>query len=115
MHDENHHHGLAHDLEVLGRMVSGRRRALRWLTVGSVTPLAVLGCGGGGGDSASTSSTTSASSSTSTSNTSTTTTTTTTGSCSNTASETNGPYPADGSNTLNGSTVNALTLSGIVR
>ena len=114
MQDENHHHGLAHDLEVLGQMVAERRRALRWLTVGSVAPLAILGCGGGGADTASTSSTTSTSSSTSTSSTSTTT-TTTTGSCANTSSETNGPYPADGSNTLNGSTVNALTLSGIVR
>ena len=31
------------------------------------------------------------------------------------AEETNGPYPADGSNTANGSLVNALALTGIVR
>ena len=119
MHDENHHHGLAHDLEVLGQMVAERRRALRWLGVGSLAPLGLLACGGG--DSASTTSTSSTSTatgSTTTTDTSTSTSTTTTGSCGNTttiASETNGPYPADGTNTLNGSTVNALTLSGIVR
>jgi protocatechuate 3,4-dioxygenase beta subunit len=35
--------------------------------------------------------------------------------CAIVPSETNGPYPGDGSNTLNGSVVNALLLSGIVR
>ena len=111
MHDENHHHGLAHDLEVLGKLVAERRRALRWLTVGSVAPLAILGCGGGG-DTASASSTTSTSSSTSTSSTS----TITTGSCANTSSETNGPYPGDGTNAnTTGTTQNALLLSGINR
>ncbi len=35
--------------------------------------------------------------------------------CAIVPSETNGPYPGDGSNTLNGSVVNALALSGIVR
>lgn len=36
-------------------------------------------------------------------------------SCSVIPSETNGPYPGDGTNSLNGTLVNALLLSGIVR
>jgi protocatechuate 3,4-dioxygenase beta subunit len=44
-----------------------------------------------------------------------TTTTTTSGSCSVIPSETEGPYPGDGSNTANGSIANVLTFSGIVR
>ncbi len=116
-----HPHGLAHDLEVLGRMVAERRRALRWLGVGGIAPLGLLACGGGGGDTASTSSTTTTTTTTTdtTGTTGTTGTTTTTGttvtSCSNIPSETNGPYPGDGTNTLNGTTVNALALAGINR
>lgn len=117
MHEE-HLHGLAQDLAMLDNLLAQRRRTLRWLGVGSVAPLGVLGfsgCGGGGGDSSSTASSDSSSTSSTTSTTTTTTTTTTSGSCTNTVSETNGPYPADGTNTLSGTTVNVLTQSGINR
>ncbi len=101
MHDE-HPHGLVHDLQTLVHTAPDRRQALRWLTLGSVAPLGLLGCGGGSSDTASTSTTT-------------TTGTTTTGSCSVINNETSGPYPGDGTNTANGAVANALLLSGIVR
>lgn len=41
--------------------------------------------------------------------------TSTSGSCTAAASETNGPYPSDGSNTVNGQVSNVLTASGVVR
>jgi protocatechuate 3,4-dioxygenase beta subunit len=75
-------------------------------------------CGGGGGGASAntaastTSSSTSASASTSSSASST---SSATGTCTTLPSETNGPYPGDGSNTVNGSLVNVLTQSGVVR
>ena len=87
---------LADDLNALQR-----RRTLRWLA--GAGALSLFGCGGG--DDAGTT----ASSSTTTGTTGTTS-TTTTSSCSVIPSETNGPYPADGTSSLN-----ALLLSGIVR
>jgi len=102
MHDLDHDHpdgGLTEDLSTLQR-----RRALRWLAGAGV--LSLLGCGGGG-DAATTSSATG----TSASDTSTSTTSpTTSSSCAVIPTETNGPYPADGTSALN-----ALLLSGIVR
>lgn len=121
----SHDHGLAHDLETLLKSASNRRQALRWLAAGTATALPLVGCGGGGSDGegaassatgASATNTTSTSTGSATSTTgNTTTTTTSTASCSTIPEETAGPYPGDGSNTLNGSTVNALLLSGIVR
>lgn len=102
--NEDHHRSLTGDLETLARQTHNRRQALMWLGAGAAFPL--VGCGGGGGDSGTTS-TTSTSSTTST--------TTSSSSCSTIPSETAGPYPGDGTNTANGSVVNALTLSGIVR
>ena len=110
MSHDNHHdhdHGLAHDLGRLAQGLMQRRRALAWLAgagVGTLPLLPLIGCGGGGGgdDTTSTTSTTST--------TTTTTGTTTTGSCSVIPTETNGPYPADGTTSLN-----ALLMSGIVR
>ena len=108
---EPHQHeepGLSRDLE---RMLS-RRRTL--LTLGSLGGVSVLAsCSGGAGSSADpitnvvvpTGSTTSSSSSS----------TTTTGSCVAHPTETNGPYPADGSNSANGAVANVLLESGIVR
>ena len=96
-----HDHGLGHDLAALNATILKRRRALAWLAGASALPL--FGCGGS--DDATTSST-----STTTTTTTGTTTTTTTGSCSVIPTETNGPYPADGTTSLN-----ALLLSGIVR
>jgi len=95
-----HDHGLGHDLAALNATILKRRRALAWLAGASALPL--FGCGGS--DDATTSSTST------TTTTTTGTTTTTTGSCSVIPTETNGPYPADGTTSLN-----ALLLSGIVR
>jgi len=100
--DHDHHHGLGHDLTALNATILKRRRALAWLAGASALPL--IGCGGS--DDANSSST----STTTTTGTTTTTTTTTTASCSVIPTETNGPYPADGTTSLN-----ALLLSGIVR
>lgn len=66
------------------------------------------GCGGGGASSASASTMASSSSSTTCSSSS-------SGSCVADPTETAGPYPADGTNTANGSVVNTLVASGVVR
>ena len=111
-HDEVHPHGLQHDLARMARVLQ-RRQALGWLAgIGASGSLGLLGaCGGGGSDSSSSSDTgTTDSGSTSGSGT-----TTTTDSCSLIPSETAGPYPGDGTNTVNGSTVNVLALADIVR
>jgi protocatechuate 3,4-dioxygenase beta subunit len=84
---------LFQDMRVLAENMASRRQALRWLSTGVMAPLALTACGGGGGGGGSTSSS----------------------ACSVIPSETNGPYPGDGTNSLNGSLVNALLLSGIVR
>lgn len=101
---------LWHDWQLLNNRAASRRRALRWLAVGGVTPLSLMACGGGdaGQTLYSSSSSTSSGSSTSSS-------TSSGSSCSTIPSETAGPYPGDGSNSANGSIANALTLSGIVR
>ncbi len=114
--DDVGHHGLARDLQVLDAMLAQRRRALRWLAAGSVAPLGLLACGGGEtATTATAAATTTATSTASTTTATTSSTSTTSASCSNIPSETAGPYPGDGTNTLNGSTVNALTLAGINR
>lgn len=74
-----------------------RRRALTWLLGASALPLA--GCGGGSSSEDAADVFTNGSS----------------GTCSVIPAETAGPYPGDGTNTVSGSTVNALALSGIVR
>lgn len=113
------HGGLQADLAALHTQAcadapdTARRQALGWLLglsgmggLGSLSALA--GCGGGGdassvnGTSANPSSTVTASDGNG-------------GTCSTLPTETQGPYPADGSNSVSGSVVNALALSGIVR
>lgn len=76
-------------------------------------PLVLACCGGGDSASGSTASDSGSSSSDSGGSGS----STSSGTCRSTeiASETGGPYPADGSNTSNGSTVDVLSLSGILR
>ncbi|WP_457319735.1 intradiol ring-cleavage dioxygenase [Roseateles sp. P5_E11] len=116
-HDAKHDHdlGLAHDLSRLHQQAFERRTALRWLLgAGAVSlsgagAMALTGCGGGGSSATSDSSSSSSSGSSGGSS------GTTTSSCSVIPSETEGPYPGDGSNTANGSVANALALSGIVR
>lgn len=117
---QNHDHdlGLAHDLSRLHQQAFERRVALRWLLgAGAVSltgagALALAGCGGGG---RSASTTTSDSTSGSGSSGSTGSTGSTSSSCAVIPSETEGPYPGDGSNTANGSVANVLALSGVVR
>ncbi|HEX7856560.1 MAG TPA: intradiol ring-cleavage dioxygenase [Sphingobium sp.] len=114
---EHDREGLIDDLERLAAQRIGRRQSMRWLA--SAGSFALLGCGGsesgtstgsasstGTGTTGSTGSSGSGSSGT---------TTTTSGTCIADPTETNGPYPADGSNTRNGTVVNVLTNSGIVR
>ena len=109
MHTHDHDHGLAHDLQTLNAARLKRRRALAWLAgAGAASALPLLGCGGSDDDAATTTTTTTT---TTTGGTTTTTGgTATTASCSVIPTETNGPYPADGTTSLN-----ALVLSGIVR
>lgn len=103
MHNE---HGLQHDLEKLLIQHASRRQALKVVAGLSIAPLALMGCGGS--DSASSSSTTTSTSTSSTSSTS-------SSSCAVIPTETGGPYPSDGTNSVNGRTVNTLILTGIVR
>jgi protocatechuate 3,4-dioxygenase beta subunit len=110
-HDHDHDLGLAHDLRTLSAGPS-RRRTLRWLAAGlGAGGLPLLGCGGGGDAG----STTTATTTTTGSGSGTSATPASVGSCSVIPEETAGPYPADGSNTSNGSIANALATSGIVR
>lgn len=103
--------GLQGDLRRMAEVgAPERRRALTWLAAlggGSLLGATGLsGCGGGGG----------AATSNSTNGSSTVTATSSSGEvCSVIPTETQGPYPGDGSNSANGSVVNALMLSGIVR
>ncbi len=107
---DDHDKGLAHDLDTLGR----RRVLLGGAGLAALTVLTAWGCGGGGGDDAS-STTTSTGSGTTTTSGGTTTSTGASGACAVSAEETQGPFPADGSNTINGTVSNALALTGIVR
>lgn len=118
MHDDDHDRGLVFDLEALERQMLARRRMLGLLAVGGGAML-LNACGGG--DSGTTTSTSSGTTTTTTTTTGTGTTGTTgTGTsggsaCVNAPTETNGPYPADGSNMANGVLSNILNTSGVVR
>lgn len=112
---EDHDLGLAHDLKVIAAMTD-RRRALR-LFAGAGTAALLAGCGS---DSSGSGTVTATATPTPTPTpaptpTATATTTPTTGACLVDPTETAGPYPADGTNTSNGSTSNVLTSSGVVR
>lgn len=119
-----HGHGLAEDMGAIAGVLFARRRALAFLASAGTTA-ALAACGGDDGGSSSSSSgsdtttSTSISSSTSSSSTSTSTSSTSggtsTATCIADPTETNGPYPADGTNTASGATSNVLTQSGIVR
>ncbi|MHA3793014.1 dioxygenase family protein [Sphingomonas sp. YL-JM2C] len=120
-HDvDDHDRGLAQDLEIISRRLMGRRAALGWFAGAGATAL-LAGCGGDGAASSGTTtgatdtSSGSAGSGTSTGSGAGTDGDGSSGSCVADPTETNGPYPADGTNTSNGSTSNVLTQSGVVR
>lgn len=118
-HLDDHDRGLNHDLEVMATRSLARRRLLSLFAVGGTGAL-IVACGGGSGSSSASTSTTSTSTTTTTGTTTTGTTTsgtttTTTTSCVADPTETNGPYPSDGTNSVNGVVSNSLTTSGIVR
>ena len=95
-----HHHelSLSKDLETLSRIAPDRRRILHWLAASGAAALPLVGCGGGGSGSTSSTATVAAA-----------------GACTVIPTETAGPYPGDGTNSVSGTVVNALTLAGIVR
>ena len=106
-HPADHHRGLQADLAAM--QAQARRQTLGWLAgLGSLSAWPLLGCGGGGdastanGGGSNPSSTVTASDGNG-------------GTCNTVPTETQGPYPADGSNSVSGSVVNALSLSGIAR
>ena len=107
-HIDDHDLGLQHDLEQIAAL-KRRRRVLGMMLSGSAAML-LSGCGGGDGSAATTASTdTTGSSGTGSTGSS------GSDSCVAAAAETAGPYPSDGSNTINGSVSNVLAESGIVR
>ena len=108
----DHHHGLAQDLDV-ARLLN-RRRALGLFGAAGGT-IALAACGG---DDLTISSSTATATPTPTATSTATPTPTpasTSASCVSFAEETNGPYPADGTNTSNGATSNVLTNTSFVR
>ncbi len=116
---DEHDLGLQHDLMKMAPKVMARRQILSFL--GAAGGAAVLSACGGDDDTSSTSTTnTDTGSDSGTDSGTDTDTDSDSGTDSSTCSvadpvETNGPYPGDGSNTVNGSTVNVLTESGVVR
>lgn len=115
-HPHAHGHGLADDLPLLDAQIA-RRRALKWFA-GAGTAALVTGCGGSGSDGGSVAVVSGTATPTPTPTataTATPTPTATASTCLVDPTETNGPYPADGTNTSSGTTSNALTASGIVR
>jgi protocatechuate 3,4-dioxygenase beta subunit len=106
MHELDQHSGLKGDLEAIRARLEQRRRLLGMMLSGGAA--ALLGACGGSSGSGSTSSTSSSSSSSGS-------TTTTSSACVADPEETNGPFPADGTNTVNGSVANVLNVSGVVR
>lgn len=114
-HLDDHDLGLQHDLEQLAAL-KRRRRVLGMMLSGSA--LMIAGCGGGddnSGTSTTTASSGSSSSGSSSSGSSSSGSTSSSDTCTEVAEETQGPYPSDGSNTVNGQVSNVLTESGVVR
>ena len=105
-HIHDHDLGLQHDM----KFILGRRKALSWFLASGATAL-IAGCNSDDVIAAATGS----GSSGATGGGATGGGTTTTGDCVADAEETAGPYPADGSNTANGSVANVLNQSGVVR
>jgi protocatechuate 3,4-dioxygenase beta subunit len=109
-HIDDHDLGLQRDLERIAALKQ-RRRVLGMMLSGSA--LLIAGCNGD--DSSSTGSTSTSGSSDSSSGSGSSTGSSSSSTCNAAASETNGPYPSDGSNTVNGQVSNVLAESGVVR
>lgn len=111
---DDHDLGLQQDLQRMASLRE-RRRILGWMLAGGATLIA--GCGDGGGDSqtGNTTGNTSGSTGSSGSTSGGASGSGTSGSCIADPEETNGPYPSDGSNTVNGAVSNVLIQSGVVR
>jgi protocatechuate 3,4-dioxygenase beta subunit len=114
-HHDEHAATLEQDLLTIESRMRGRRQMLSWLLSGGVTAAVLAACGGDGSVTSSSTSTSSGSTSTGSTSTGSSGSTTSSSACVADPSETNGPFPADGTNSLNGSVVNVLTQSGIVR
>jgi protocatechuate 3,4-dioxygenase beta subunit len=112
-HDD-HDRGLQHDLLTIAARLHARRRVLGMVLGGGAAAL-IAGCGGGGSSTSTASTSTSGTSAGGTTTGGTTTGGSGSGTCLADATETNGPYPSDGSNTANGVLSNSLLTSGIVR
>jgi protocatechuate 3,4-dioxygenase beta subunit len=100
---EHHDHFpvLRRDLALIEERIYDRRQLLGWMLGGGA--VALLGaCGGTTSDSTSDTSTSG-------------TTTSSSGACVADPAETNGPFPSDGTNTVNGSVSNVLLENGVVR
>jgi len=109
-HDQHaHDEGLAADMAALTCQILARRRFLGLMGVAGAGALSAAACGGGGSSeevaSSGSSSTSGGSGGSST----------TGSSCIATPTETEGPYPADGSNSSNGVVRNVLAQTGVVR
>jgi len=98
MREEHVDAQLQHDLRVMMQRTLQRRQALSWLLAGGSAAL-LIGCGGGGGEDMGSPGGPGNGS----------------GACIANATETNGPFPSDGSNNVNGSVSNVLQESGVVR
>jgi protocatechuate 3,4-dioxygenase beta subunit len=108
------HGGLQDDLRMMMQRNLQRRQALSWLLAGGSAAL-LVGCGGGGSSASDTGGSSSSSSSSSGGSSSSSSSGGTSTACVANAAETNGPYPSDGSNTVNGMVSNVLQESGVVR
>lgn len=106
--------GFLEDMEALERLRLGRRRALGLMFTAGGAAL-VAGCGGGGSDSSAATTVTVTPTPSPTPTSTPTPTPTPTSTCTAYASETNGPYPADGTNTSGGVSSNVLTVTGVTR
>jgi protocatechuate 3,4-dioxygenase beta subunit len=111
---EHKDEGSLHDL-ILSGLTPSRRRALGLLGGGLFAGSALAACGGGSGSGSTTTTSTSSSSSSSSSSSASSSSSSAAGSCVEAADNTNGPYPADGTNSVSGSVVNILTQSGVER
>jgi protocatechuate 3,4-dioxygenase beta subunit len=111
VHDHEHDFGLSHDLQVINALAS-RRRALRWFA-GAGAGALLTGCDGSRGTAGAVVTPTPSPSASATPAPGAAPTPTT--GCVADPTETNGPYPADGTNTSSGLTSNALTAANVVR